>query len=134
MSNEIQKLQDENEKLKFKNIELMELNKYLKRQESLLKQERSKFYNLQKRMLHILRENVSLWNIIKIYEKKTQALENIEVELLFKLNDLPIDYPDEELIEEGKDDEIESEFGIVIDNKIKNMSLEELLMSFSGKK
>ena len=136
MSFSEKKLETEIEKLHMENLELRALNKYLLKNQEKLKQEKNKFYQLQNRTLRILRENISLWNIIKIYEKSTSHYQTIQTELLLKINNIDPDFDENTITDTIEDNtaELENEYGIVIDNKLKHMSLEELLMTFSSKK
>lgn len=130
------KFDHEIQRLNMENLELRAINKYLLKNQEKLKQEKNNFYQLQTRTLRILRENISLWNIIKIYEKSNIHYQTIQTELLLRINNIDPDFDENSVIENNSDNivELESQYGIVIDNKLKNMSLEELLMSFSNKK
>jgi hypothetical protein len=139
---ELIKLRRENESLTYHNIELMYLNTYLKRRDGDFKDFMKKYYDMKNKYIRMARENISLWNIIKLYEKRTELLKKIQEELLYMLND--IDNLDDDINEkiavENTDDigdenisEVDSDYDIIIDSKFKNMSLEQLLMSFSDK-
>jgi hypothetical protein len=83
--------------------------------------------------IRAVRDNKILLEVLKLYEKKIEILENKTIELIEKLHDIESDELSDESLETDDNILVIDDFNIKIDNKIKNMSFEELLKQFSNK-